>query len=178
MKYLPLSNEIGRDLEWNRSHIEWKCISFICGSWADFSMAAAIITLMQLATTSREGSSPGLIIACVCLHSWVVVFVRAHLSLFMGSHICSWGWHLFEGVCVHLWAVVTLVRCGCGPLVGGGGVAPHGHSWGWQGGVARCCEWIWWWWEGRSGVAMFEPCLLHLGWQVPRVGCIYLLFYM
>ena len=36
----------------------------------------------------------------------------------------------------------------------------------------------WWWWEGRSGVAMFEPCLLYLGRQVLRVGCIFLLFYV
>ena len=60
MKYLLLSNEIfneiRRDLEWNRSHIEWKCISFICGSSGDFFMAAATITSMQLAATSGQTS--------------------------------------------------------------------------------------------------------------------------
>lgn len=122
-------------------------------------MAAAIITSMQLATTSWEGSSPGLVIVSVyipgwlssfvhiCLHLQAFVFVHGQSHPFVGGGICLRVFVFIHGqlcsflsVCVHLWAVVMLARCGCGLLVGGGGVAPHGRSWWWQGGVAGCCE--------------------------------------
>ena len=82
-----------------------------------------------------RGSSPGLIIAYVCSCSWVVVSVHAcspsivhiHLHLcpfvylFMGVALICGQLCSFLSVCIHLWAVITLARCGGGGLLVGGG---------------------------------------------------------
>ena len=144
MRYLLLSNErfneIGRDLEWNRSHIEWKCILFICGSWADFSMAAAIITSMQLAATSRT----------FCLWEygmerdgwWVLTWDKDDEWLLMSSFVnCHIAGSDVAPLCApgtHLWAeggdVALLHHCCC---VGAC------HACCWRCLAALCCCWCW-----------------------------------
>ena len=64
--------------------------------------------------------------------------------------------------CRHVLSASSL-RCGCFIVLDG-----RGDGWPHR----------WWWWEGRSGVAMFEPHMPYLGGQAPRVGCIYLLLYV
>ena len=93
-----------------------------------------------------RGSSPGLIIACICsclwgvvfvswwtplfmdacFHWWVVAFIHGQSPLFVGGHLHLWAF-VFMGSHLCLWVVYLLVQCGGGLLVGGGG--PHGCLW-------------------------------------------------
>ena len=98
------------------------------------------------------GSLPGLIIACVHLHSWAVVFICRQLHLFVGSHVRSWA---FAFICVHL-CVSVFIR-------------EHPLAWV----IAFIGGWSCHWWGGTAvgswWVVMVGSCC-HLWWYSHMVA--------
>ena len=109
----------------------------------------------------------------VLVHAYLGWARPPHCPHLPSTRCACWGWRHGALASFWWWLSVTMdavYRCVTVCRQHPRCVAGASLFWMVMGDGWRC---RWWWWEGRSGMAMFEPCLLYLGGQVPKVGCIF-----